>query len=444
MSASQPILLTTIAPAPAGFTLVELTKRHLLLEPVVVLVHDVAAVSSVLSDYATRMLGIVATPGEPFRLEQTSQLLWHATLPVPWLSQAAALVPGWLTAIGIADDANQKAYAAERRTERLARELEVTRRDYNELTTRLQGQVRDLLTAKNELSLLNERLESRVAERTMDLAHANDSLSKALEGLQQAQEELVRTAQLAGLGSLVAGIAHELNTPIGNAVTVATSLVHEARQLKSHHDNGTLKRSTLEQYVQVTSDVTFVLERNLLRAADIIGNFKQLTVDQVSENRRKFKLADVIANTMAAVSPQLRHTNYKVDLQIDSTLEMDSFPGAVSQVLTNFVTNAVMHAFEGRVHGTMTIRTAPYGDDALELYFSDDGAGIPTDRMERIFDPFFTTKFGQGGSGLGLYIVYNQVQKVLGGHLEVDSKPGSGTSFRLLLPRVAPDVCKEG
>ncbi|WP_296444306.1 sensor histidine kinase [Rhodoferax sp. UBA5149] len=190
--------------------------------------------------------------------------------------------------------------------------------------------------------------------------------------------------------------------------------------------------------MQITEDITVILERNLTRAADIIGHFKQLAVDQVSENRRRFKLVDVISDTLSAVSPQIRKTPYHIALDLDSSIEMDSYPGAISQVLTNFVTNALMHAFDGRPSGTMTIHSVKDGEDALKLSFRDDGNGIAADRISRIFDPFFTTKFGRGGTGLGLYVAYNQVQEILGGRLTVSSEPGHGTCFDLFLPCAAP------
>lgn len=432
--------LTTITPAPVGFTLVKLSKRNLLAGPVVVLVEDTAMLAAALPDYQERLLGIVVTLGDQVSLRQITPMSWHAHIPAAWLDMVAALAPGWLSAIGFADHANQQSFAANFRAERLAREVEVTRRDYNALTERLRDQVRDLLAAKNELSILNEKLESRVAKRTAALAEANVNLHQVLENLHKTQDELIRSAQLAGLGSLVAGIAHELNTPIGNALTVSTSLAHESRVLKEQHVNGTLRRSSLEKFLNASEGITEILERNLLRAAYIIGHFKQLAVDQLSENRRRFLLEDVISDALSARNPQLRKTPFKIVLDLEAAIEMNSYPGAISQVLSNFIQNSLTHAFEGRQNGTMKIKTRSLPMQQIELVFSDDGNGIPAADQKQVFDPFFTTKLGQGSSGLGLHIAYNLITVALGGKITLESQPGAGVDMRLVLPQEAADL----
>lgn len=424
-------MLTTIQPAPPGFTPVALRKSVLLSGPLVLLVADLAELAAVLDDFAQRLLGIVITPGDSIRLTQLSPLAWHAAMPADCMRSMTWLAPVWLSVIAAADNAGQRATAADFRTERLTRELDMTRHDYNQLTSRLRAQVRDLQTAKSALSQLNENLEFRVAQRTADLAQALDELKRT-------QNELVRAAELARLGTLVAGVAHELNTPIGNALTIASALAHETLELKSQHQEGRLKRSALDAFLNTAEDATAVLERNLVRAADIVGHFKQVAVDQASESRRRFTLADVVADTLSALSPQLCKTLFSVTLELDASIEMDSYPGAIGQILSNFVINALTHAFEGRSAGSMHIRAAARGEDKLVLAFIDDGKGIAADRIAHIFEPFYTTKFGQGGSGLGLYMVYNQVHKLLGGRLEVESELGRGTCFHLVLPRVAP------
>ncbi|MES2261642.1 MAG: ATP-binding protein [Pseudomonadota bacterium] len=431
-------LLTTLNPAPPGFSHVVLSKRHLLASPVVLLVEDFGAVQALLPDYAARLQGIVMTLGAPDRLERISPSLWRMTLDRASLPIVGAMAPGWLAAIASADDANQKLFAAESRSERIARQLQVTRHDYNELTTRLLAQVRDLTATENQLNELNQYLESRVLERTEDLARANGKLSRALDELKVTQDELVRTAQLAGLGSLVAGIAHELNTPIGNALTVATALAQEARNLKTQHEEGKLRRSMLDHYLRQSDHITEVLERNLLRAAGLIGHFKQIAIDGVNENRRRFNLGELLADTLAVLAPRMRDTPYRIVLEGDAAFAMDSYPGAISQVLTNFVNNALLHGFDGRHAGLMTIRVTPCDGGMFTLAFSDDGNGIAADRLAHVFEPFFTTRMGQGGSGLGLYISYNQVRQLLGGRIDVSSTPGHGTCFTLTLPPVAP------
>lgn len=432
-------MLTTLEPTPDGFTRVHLSKRHLLSGPVVVLVPDLAAVHHVVADYAGRMQGILLTLGQGMQLEHISPVLWHVRLEHAHVAVAATLAPGWLAAIATADLASQKLFSVDTKAERMERQLQLTRHDYNDLTNRLLAQVHGLTTAKNALGELNLHLESHVKERTADLAQANASLSKTLDELRTTQKELVRTAQLAGLGSLVAGIAHELNTPIGTALTAATALAHEAHTIKAQHAGGQLGRRALEQFLQNSEDISDLLERNLTRAADRIGHFKQVAVEGASEDRQRFNLADVISGTLSFLTPKIQGTAYRLSMELERRIEMDSYPGAISQVLTNFITNALMHAFAGRDAGTMSLRTA-LGDNAtLELSFSDDGKGIAADQLPHIFEPFFTTKFGQGGSGLGLYIVYTQVRDLLGGQVEASSVEGQGTRFSVTVPLIAPE-----
>lgn len=431
--------LTTLEPVPAGFTGVQLTKRHLMSGPVVVLVPDLAALAHVFPDYAGRMQGIVMTLGHGMGLEKVSPVLWHVHLELAQVPVAAALACGWLASIDIADAATQQLFSMDTKAERIERQLQLTRHDYNDLTNRLLAQVRDLTAAKNELCELNQHLESRVQERTTDLALANTHLSKTLDELRTTQKELVRTAQLAGLGSLVAGVAHELNTPIGTALTAATALAHEARTLKAQHAGGQLGRRALEQFLQNAEDITDLLERNLTRAAERIGHFKQVAVEGASEDRHRFKLSDVVSGTLSYLAPKIQGTPYRLTMELDHRIEMDSYPGAISQVLTDFVNNALMHAFVGRDAGAIGLRTALRDEDTLELSFSDNGKGIAADQLPHIFEPFFTTKFGQGGSGLGLYIVYTQVRDLLGGRVEVSSLEGQGTCFCVTVPLIAPE-----
>ncbi len=438
MKTHASVLLTTLEPAPQGFARVQLTKRYLLSGPVLVLVPDLATIAQLLPDYLTRMQGVILTLGAPVSLHELSPALWHVRMEPAHVDVAAALAPGWLGAIARADVATQKLFSVETKAERIERQLQLTRHDYNDLTNRLLGQVQDLTLAKNALGELNQNLESRVNARTADLALANTSLSKTLDELRTTQKELVRTAQLAGLGSMVAGIAHELNTPIGTALTGATALAESARSIQSRYAQGQLGRKALDEFLQGTQDMSDLLERNLMRAGERIAQFKRVAVDVGNEERHRFKLMDVITGTMAFLAPKIEGTRYRLTLELDQSIELDSYPGAISQVLNNFVTNALMHAFGEREVGTMVLRTALCDGDALEISFSDDGNGVCADQIPHLFEPFFTTRFGQGGSGLGLYIVYTQVRDLLGGRVEVSSTPGRGTCFTVTIPLVAP------
>lgn len=432
---------TTISPAPPGFELVELTKKHLLSGPVCVLVENENHLSQVFPDYRERMLGVVLTLGPQYLLEQTTSFLWHVVLPQDWLPSAASLVQGWLAAIANADNAMQQVHAADIRNERLARELEFTRRDYNELTQRLQAQLHELAKARDALSALNNQLEQRVTERTAQLEDANRNLSKALDDLRRAQDELARTAELVGLGSLVAGVAHELNTPIGTSLTVATSLAAETRSLHQQYHDGALKRSAVESFLQAAETMSPVLERNIRQAADIVERLRQLTSYQSTETRSTFLLDEVIERAVVLGRMQLPGAAYHLSVESSEAIQLDSYPDAITQILCSLINNASVHGFEGSTGGNIRIsfqETAQDGGKYVSISVCDDGKGIPKENLQRIFHPFFSTKFGQGGSGLGLYVAYNKAQKLLGGKLTASSELAHGACFVLSIPRIAP------
>lgn len=293
--------------------------------------------------------------------------------------------------------------------------------------------------ARQRIEELNETLEQRVSERTAALEESYRELAKALDSLKLTQEELFRAEKMAALGALVAGVAHELNTPIGNGVTVASTLAERTREFVAGIDSGGLRRSTLNDFVDTARTASELLLRNLAQASELVTSFKQVSVDQSSEQRRSFDLATVIEEVVATLLPSLRKTPYRIELKLAAGITLDSYPGPLGQVLSNFINNAVLHAFEGRDRGQMRIDSRPLDDGNVEIVFSDDGAGIAEENLRRIFDPFFTTRLGRGGSGLGLHIVHNIVSGTLGGRIAVDSQPGAGTRFTLTLPRAAPE-----
>jgi PAS domain S-box-containing protein len=299
--------------------------------------------------------------------------------------------------------------------------------------------VTDKRRIENEIMELNATLEQRVIERTEELQQANQELAFTLETLNKAQEELVRSEKLAALGALVAGIAHELNTPIGNSLMVASTLADQTRALASAYasSNG-IRRSALESYIDDAERAGDILTRNLQRAADLVTGFKQVAVDQTSSQRRRFSIAEVVGEIMLTLWPTLKKTAFIVRQSVPDALVMDSYPGPLGQVITNLVNNALLHGFEGRQAGTVSISAQAGSDGWMELSVIDDGVGIPAANLNRIFDPFFTTRLGAGGSGLGLNIVHNIVTGILGGRLRVQSEVGAGSSFILTLPLVAP------
>ncbi|HLA35201.1 MAG TPA: ATP-binding protein [Rhodocyclaceae bacterium] len=288
---------------------------------------------------------------------------------------------------------------------------------------------------EHEIRELNSQLEERVKNRTENLEQTNRELSTALASLKTMQNELIRSEKLAALGSLVAGVAHELNTPIGTGVTVASMLQDQTRDISNEFVTGKMRRSALESFLRNTTEGTRILMNTLHRAAELVSSFKGVAVDQASNQRRRFDLNRVLHEIDTMLQPMCKKTPYRLIFDEAPEIEFDSYPGALSQVLTNFVTNALLHAFEGREHGEMRLCARALDDERVEIAFSDDGIGIAENIVGRVFDPFFTTKLGQGGSGLGMHIVYNIVTEVLGGRIHIDSTVGLGTRISVIIPR---------
>jgi signal transduction histidine kinase len=284
--------------------------------------------------------------------------------------------------------------------------------------------------AEEALKALNTELEARVASRTAEL-------SQTLGTLGQAQDELLRADKLAALGSLVAGVSHELNTPLGTSLTAASTLHERSRELLRDIQNQSLRRSTLEAYARDSEQMCELLLRSLHNAGELVQHFKQLSVDQTGEQRRSYQLDTVVSDVLTVLRPQLKHSALRVETDLALPQAIDGFPGEMGRLLTNLVQNAQLHGFEPGQAGVIKIAARALGTDRFELSFSDNGNGMTSDVKRRAFDPFFTTKLGKGGSGLGLNIVYN-IAAGLGGHVELFSEPGQGSRFVFELPLRAP------
>lgn len=308
----------------------------------------------------------------------------------------------------------------------LADSLEATRLALLHLIAQLES--RNL-----ELTDANEHLEQRVVERT-------ESLAQTLKTLERAQEEIIQTEKLASLGRVVAGVAHELNTPIGNALTVASTIQAELVDLKTVLDSGTMRRSSLQQFIARADEGLALSLSNLQRAAHLISDFKQVAVDQTSDQRRTFDLAEVTTEILNMLQPMLRKSGCHITKNLGVGLVCDSFPGRYGQVLTNLVLNASIHAFDGKAGGHIFVSIGAADADTMELVVTDNGLGMEDHVRVRIFDPFFTTKMGRGGTGLGMNIVHGIVTHILEGHITVHSAPGEGTRIRVVFPRVASDT----
>lgn len=256
--------------------------------------------------------------------------------------------------------------------------------------------------------------------------------------LRDAKDQLVVQEKLAALGSLVAGVAHELNTPLGNSLLTASSLQDQTQALEQAVVSGTLRRSTLTDYLALSREGLDLVIRGLEAAGDLVQSFKQVAVDRATEQRRAYDLLRTSQEVVATLSRSIQRAGHRLEIDIAPDLIIDGYPGPYGQVLTNLINNALLHGFEGRSGGHMLLQARLLSYDLVEVVFSDDGAGISGANLKRIFDPFFTTKMGQGGSGLGLSISYNIVTGLFGGELLVDSTPGHGTRITIRMPVRAP------
>ena len=264
--------------------------------------------------------------------------------------------------------------------------------------------------------------------------------AEAYRRLQLAQAKLVEQEKMAALGSLVAGVAHELNTPIGNSLLMASTLEDMNLDFLAKVQSNNLRRSDLESFCSKSTDAAALLLRNLDTAASLISSFKQIAVDQTSDMRRSFDLRTVCEEVALTLSNRVRREGHTVRLEVEPGLTMDSFPGSLGQVLSNLILNAIVHALPGHAYGLITLQGRAIEGDLVQLVFRDNGVGIDAAHIDRIFEPFFTTRLGQGGSGLGLHICYNIICSILGGSISVSSVAGEGCCFTIVLPRVAPQT----
>ncbi len=283
----------------------------------------------------------------------------------------------------------------------------------------------------------------RLREAAEQLGRRNVELTSTLDQLRDTQGELVRQEKLASLGGLVAGIAHEINTPLGICVTATTHVQSELRQWRAWHETDNFDATKIDVMLDDLGVAMHILDNNIRRGAELVRSFKQIASDQSSGQRRTFDLAAYLDEILLSLKPKLKHAPCTVQVDCRPGIVMDSFPGALSQVVTNLVMNSLLHAFDGRDSGTIRIACGTDGDDVV-LDVSDDGIGMSADDLKRFFDPFFTTKRGSGGTGLGAHVVFNQVTNVLGGTIRVTSAPGAGMQVQMRMPRTRSEAAMAG
>jgi signal transduction histidine kinase len=312
----------------------------------------------------------------------------------------------------------------------------ITSGDYDR---RVQG-----TTAKDEVGAMARAVEvfreNAIAKRKTEdeLRASKEKAESALLELGAAQQNLIDAERLAALGGLVAGVAHEVNNPIGISLTVASSFARRAEVFEAELKSDVqLRRSRLEEFVRTSRDAAQQLVANLHRAAELIQSFKQVAVDRSHAERREFSLGEATDQIIASLRPVLKKASIALSVDIPEGLVIDGYPGSYGQILTNLFLNASNHAFADGRSGSISISARSRGNDEVEIIFADNGAGMTPDVQRQAFDPFFTTRRNEGGTGLGLHIVYNLVTQQLGGRMVLDSRLGQGTTFRIIMPKAA-------
>lgn len=282
--------------------------------------------------------------------------------------------------------------------------------------------------------------ENAIAKRQaeLELQASKDRAERALRELQETQQSLIEAEKLAALGGLVAGVAHEVNNPIGISLTVASSFARRCDKFSEEVRDGSIRRSKLDEFIAGSQEAAKQLVANLNRAADLIQSFKQVAVDRSHAERRLFDLRESTEHIVASLRPALKRSSISLSVDIPEGIVMDGYPGPYGQVLTNLVLNSLVHGFPDKRAGSMRLAAKRLGSDQIEIQFDDDGIGMSEDVQRRAFEPFFTTRRSRGGTGLGLHIVYSLVTRRLGGRLRLQSEVGRGTTFKIRLPMVAP------
>lgn len=292
-----------------------------------------------------------------------------------------------------------------------------------------------LLERDRHLNRYQNELEQVVEQRTNELSTTNKELSQSLERLQIAQKELIQQEKLASLGSLVSGIAHEVNTPLGVAITATSHLAEEIKLTNQLFSDDNLTKTHLIEFLTTCTETEALLTNNLTRAGKLIQSFKKVAVDQASDEKRLFSLSQYTDEIITSLSPTLRKSKVVIENQLQRDITLFSFAGAYSQVLTNLISNSLIHGFKnGQLEGKITLTSIDH-DDYCTIIYQDDGSGMSNDTLKYIYDPFFTTTRAEGGSGLGMNIVYNLVTSKLDGMVETSSGVGEGIKVTMTLKK---------
>jgi signal transduction histidine kinase len=322
------------------------------------------------------------------------------------------------------------------------KELDILGEAFNNMLQRTQEHMLRQTEAETEQAKLNLSLEGKVQQRTIALKEANSELIQTLEKLHQFQRQMVQNEKMASLGDMVAGVAHEVNTPIGLGVTASTMMLDRLSDMRKAFEDKTLKASSLSKFIAEGEENLNIIYRNLNRAAELISSFKQVAVDQSSENNRIFFFNKLMDEILMSMRPKLKKVNHQINIHCADNLVIESKAGPINQIMINLIMNSIIHGFEYMDRGQIDIIIESVDENKVSIEFKDNGKGIPEHLCKRIFDPFVTTKRGRGGSGLGMHLVYNLVTQALNGSISVLSEEGQGVQFRILFPVKMVDIEK--
>jgi len=328
---------------------------------------------------------------------------------------------------------SQKKDFSQRITKLPFNELDMLARTINVLLNRIESHIAKQNTVHQQALEQNSNLTDKVNTRTDALKQSNQELLSTLEKLHQFQGQLVETEKMASLGDMVAGIAHEVNTPIGLGVTASSLLADRLQVIKEAFEEQTLRSSQLKKFLIQGEENIAIIYRNLERAAKLITSFKKVAVDQSSADTRQFNVNELLEEVTLTLKERIDKANVKLNIDCPNNLIIESKPGPINQILINLIINSIIHGFEHQPQGTINISIS-YLSEQLHVNYQDDGIGIDENIKSRVFDPFTTTKRGSGGSGLGLHLVFNLVTQALNGHIDFESNAGQGTLFTITFP----------
>jgi signal transduction histidine kinase len=311
-------------------------------------------------------------------------------------------------------------------------ELSTLVNSFNQLTNERNSELKSKEEAQQALAETNNKLEQRVAERTENLQQAVDELHITLENLRNTQSQLIESEKLSSLGGMVAGVAHEINTPIGLCITTQSFIEDLFKDIKQRFENDSISEGNFTEFMMSMEESVDILRKNLERAAKLVKSFKLVSEDQTGEAARRFNLEEYLQEILSTLQPKFRMTQHVVNIRCAEEINIRSYPGALSQVITNLIMNSLLHGFTDINKGTITL-AVEHQDNQVKILYADDGQGLTEEAQVKIFEPFFTTKRGYGGTGLGMHLVYNLVSQTLQGSIQLQ-QVSQGCAFIITIP----------